>query len=116
MSKNDNMTSPYLYATKQRGHVREDGEERRRSVRYPRVADAWIWSPTADDPVEQRLEVTAVNLSRHGVAFDLDRPIASGSFQMIEIALGEQRLVSEIRIVSCRKLDNGQFEVGAAFC
>lgn len=110
-----NMTSPYLYAPKPKASPQEPGEERRRSVRYPRVADAWIWSPTADVD-EDRQEVTAVNLSRHGVAFDLERPVASGSFQMIEIALGEQRLVSEIRIISCRKLDSGQYEVGAAFC
>ena len=109
------MTSPYLYASKDRDHTRESGEERRRSVRHPRVADAWIWSPTADAS-DARQEVTAVNLSRHGVAFDLEHPVPSGSFQMIEIALGEQRLVSEIRIISCRQLDNGQFEVGAAFC
>ncbi len=109
------MTSAYLYTSTSKTGTKEPGEERRRSVRYPRVADAWIWSPTATDE-EERLEVTAVNLSRHGVAFDLDTPVATGSFQMIEIALGEQRLVSEIRIVSCRKLENGQYEVGAAFC
>lgn len=109
------MTSPYLYAPTPKAGDDTPGEERRRSVRYPRVADAWIWSPTSD-PEDARQEVTAVNLSRHGVAFDLDAPVATGSFQMIEIALGEQRLVSEIRIISCRELDDGQFEVGAAFC
>lgn len=110
------MTSPYLYAPTPKSSVDEPSEERRRSVRYPRVADAWIWSPTAANPEDERQEVTAVNLSRHGVAFDLAHPVASGSFQVIEIALGEQRLVSEIRLISCRKLEDGQYEVGAAFC
>ena len=96
--------------------ARSDTKDRRRSERTPRVLDAWICSPTATDPCEEREEVTAVNLSRHGVAFALEHTVATGTFYVIEVCLGVQNVVSEIRIVSCRETDDGVFEVGAEFC
>jgi PilZ domain len=89
--------------------------ERRRSPRTPHVAEAWISSPTATNP-DERIEVTSMNLSRHGVGFELAKPIPEHTFYAIEIGMGDQRLISEIRIVSCRKSDHGTWEVGAEFC
>jgi hypothetical protein len=57
-----------------------------------------------------------MNLSRHGVAFQLDWPVKLGAFYTIEIGLGPQQLLAEVRTVSCRKTDAGPFEVGAEFC
>ena len=89
--------------------------DRRRSQRVPHVVEAWISSPTATDPM-QRKEVMSVNLSRHGVAFDAREPLPVASFHIIDVALGDQRLRTEVRILTCRKLENGQHEIGAEFC
>ena len=89
--------------------------DRRRSPRAPHVAEAWISSPTATNP-QDRIEVTSMNLSRHGIGFELARSIPENTFYTIEIAMADQRLNSEIRIVSCRKSDHGTWEVGAEFC
>lgn len=89
--------------------------DRRRSLRKPHVAEAWIVSPTATRP-EEKIEVTSMNVSRHGVGFELPSPLATGAFYVMEIGVGDQRLLSEVRIISCRKLEMGTYEVGAEFC
>ena len=43
----------------------------------PHVAEAWVASPTATR-ADDRLEVTALNLSRHGVAFEVPRHCPRG--------------------------------------
>src|SRR3954454_19167840 len=90
------------------------GADRSRSLRRPHVAEAWVSSPTATR-ADDRLEVTALNLSRHGVAFEVTKPMPVGSFYIVEVGVGDQRLSSEIRIISCRKVD-GMYEVGGEFC
>ena len=89
--------------------------DRRRSPRTPHVAEAWITSPTATS-TDERIEVASMNLARHGVGFELARAIPENTFYVMEIGMGEQRLLSEIRIISCRKSDHGTWEVGAEFC
>src|SRR3954463_13027370 len=89
--------------------------DRRRSARVPHVCESWISSPTATDP-EDKQEVTAVNISRHGVGFELAKAMPVGAFYVIEIGVGEQRLRSEVRLVSCKRNEAGMFEVGAEFC
>src|ERR1700733_5032758 len=89
--------------------------ERRRSERKPNVVETFISSPTSTNP-EDREEVTGVNLSRHGVAFEASRAFATDSFHIIDFAMGEQRMYSEIRIISCRPVGNGRSEIGAEFC
>ena len=91
------------------------GFDRRRSLRKPHVAEAWICSPTATRP-EEKVEVTAINLSRHGVAFEIPKNLPTDTFYVMEVGVGDQRLVSEVRIISCRKAENGNYEVGAEFC
>jgi hypothetical protein len=89
--------------------------ERRRSPRRPYVVEAFIISPTATNPYERR-EVTSINLSKHGLAFDFTEPLARATYWLIEIMLGEQRMTSEIRIISCTAIEDGIFQVGAEFC
>jgi len=106
------MSTPLLTPIPRRKPSEDD---RRRSTRVPHVAEAWVCSPTDFDQ-EDKIEVRAVNLSRHGLAFDLDTDMATGSFKTIEIGIGDQRVRSEIRIISCRQTDEGHYEVGAEFC
>ena len=90
--------------------------DRRRSERLPKVLDAWICSPTSIDPLREREEVRAVNLSRHGVAFISHHPIATGSYHNMHISMGAQEMVSEVHIMNCRKTDDNDYEIGAEFC
>jgi len=89
--------------------------ERRRNERKAYICEAFINSPTAIDGSE-RVEVTAVNLSKTGLAFDCTEPLPKKAYYVIEIGMGEQRLISEIRIVSCRPIEEGIYQVGAEFC
>jgi hypothetical protein len=88
--------------------------ERRRSQRTPHIVEAWIASPTATDP-KDRDEVRSVNMSRHGIAFEHRIDLPLGTFHLIDIVLGEQRLRTEVRIMYCRSLGDGTFEIGAEF-
>lgn len=92
-----------------------DETDRRRSARVRHVVDAWIASPT-DFHRKDAFEAKSLNVSRHGVAFETDRELPTGSFWVIEIAMGDQQMSTEIRIISCHKCDNGKWEVGAEFC
>jgi hypothetical protein len=89
--------------------------ERRRSARTPHIVQAWVFSPTATRDDDRR-EVQALNLSRHGVGFEVPTAMPIDSFFMVEIGVGEQRLRSEVRIISCKRNGAGAFEVGAEFC
>ena len=91
------------------------GDDRRRGDRKPCVCDAWVFSPTATS-ADEKIEVDGLNLSRHGVAFEVRSKIATGSFMKLELDMGEQRMVSEIRIIRCNEVDAGRFEVGGEFC
>lgn len=90
-------------------------ENRRRSQRQPRTAEAWVYSPTSTDP-DERLKAATVNLSRTGVAFEIDHSLPTGAYFRIDIHLGDQRISSEIHIVSCRAVTSRQWVVGAEFC
>ncbi len=90
-------------------------DNRRRSAREPYVIQAWVSSPTAS-PDEAPLEALAVNLSRHGIRFDMKAPLPVGCFYMIEVGLGDHRIHTEIRIVSCRQVDTNRHSIGATFC
>jgi len=98
-----------------RGYSTAREAERRRSVRTPHVAEAWVVSPTATSE-DERQEVQSLNLSRHGVMFEVDAPLAVSSFYLFDVGVGEQRMRSEIRIISCAKTPAGHYEVGAEFC
>ena len=87
---------------------------RRRSERTSHTGEAWISSPTATDPAD-RVEVTTLDVSRHGVAFELQAPIPTGAYYILRFNLGSQKIHSEIRILSCRPGDES-FRIGAEFC
>jgi hypothetical protein len=89
--------------------------ERRRSERQAYVVEAFIISPTAVSDAERK-EVTSINISRHGIAFDFDQPLAKKTYYRIEITLGGQKTVTEVRIVSCIPIEDGMYQVGAEFC
>jgi hypothetical protein len=96
--------------------VREGPEgDRRRSARRAHVVRGWVVSPTATRADERR-EVRGLNLSRHGVGFELATPMPVGTFVAMEIGVGDQRLRSEVRIISCRQGASGAYEIGAEFC
>jgi hypothetical protein len=92
-----------------------DGAERRRSVRTPLVAEAWLSSPTSA-AAEDRLDAMTINLSRHGAAFELACPLPEGTFWILELGVGEQRIQSEVRVISSRRNDTGLYEIGVEFC
>lgn len=96
------------------GSDKKSRDERRRSQREPYVAEASLASPTAKDPAD-RIEVSALNISRHGIAFELPKSIPTGAFYVLQLGMGPQRMKSEVQIVSCRS-GNGTFHVGAKFC
>jgi hypothetical protein len=89
-------------------------KEHRRSPRKRSILEAWISSPTATDP-SKRMEVISVDLSKHGVAFDASVPVPNQTYYIIEIGYGSQKITAEIRTVSCRKLCDGLYHVGAEF-
>jgi hypothetical protein len=91
----------------------KSGADRRRSDRVPYIIDAWLQSPSSPG---QRLEVIAVNLSRHGAAFQIDQPLAVGEYHVLEIGLGEKSLICKSVVRRCLDLDNGQYEIGVEFC
>jgi hypothetical protein len=90
----------------------DKSEERRRSDRRPHVVEAFLSSPTGGS----RLAVTSIDLSKHGIALDVKKPIATGMFQVLELGIGPQKMITEVRILSCREEADGCFRVHAAFC
>jgi hypothetical protein len=87
-------------------------EERRRSDRRPHLAEAFLSSPTGGS----RIEVTSLDLSKHGIGLSVKRPIPTGTYQMLELGVGCQKIASEVRILSCRPTPDGSFHVHATFC
>jgi hypothetical protein len=91
--------------------------ERRRSAREPFFVEAFVWPPDIDPKRRdaEKIEVSAVNLSRHGIAFDVDRPLPEGTDYLIEVGVGSQTMTCEVRTVSCVMIAEGLYEVGAEF-
>ena len=96
---------------RQREAAAESG--RRRSERRPYIIEGWLSRP--NDPSNE-LEVRSLNVSQHGIAFQVAERLEAGQFFAMEIGLGDQRLISEVRIISCRPGEGGKFDVGAEFC
>jgi PilZ domain len=96
------------------GKPARTGSERRRSPRNPHSMEARVSSPTSKTPTDG-IDASCINLSRHGVAFEVDKPLPVDAYYLITIGLGAQRMIGEVRSVSCRKTKSGRFEVGAEF-
>ena|SRR5579859_6588750 len=87
-------------------------KERRRSPRREHVVEASITSPTGGPAIE----VTGVDFSKHGVGLSVGTMIPPGTFHVLTLGLGTKRIVSEIRVVSCRKQGDSTYRVHAEFC
>ena len=85
--------------------------DRRRSPRRPHAVEASISSPTGGPAIG----VTGVDLSRHGVGLSVAKPITAGTFHTLTLGLGAQRIVGEIKIISCRKQADATYRVHAQF-
>jgi PilZ domain-containing protein len=103
--------------TPRSARARRPDTDRRRSPRVPSVIEAWLL-PVGSEDRDQRLEIASMDLSRHGVGFCVYRELPLGTFHVVEIALGDQRLVADVRIVFCRPFEGepGLFQIGAEFC
>jgi hypothetical protein len=86
--------------------------ERRRSRREAHVAQAIVSSPTGGS----RVEVVSMDLSKHGVRLSVNKPLATGTYQRLELGGSGQRVVREVRILSCRLQEDGSFQLHAEFC
>jgi hypothetical protein len=86
--------------------------ERRRSPRREHVVQASISSPTGGPAIE----VTGVDLSKHGVGLSVGKVIPAGTFHVLTLGLGAQQIVGEIRVISCRKQGDSLYRVHAEFC
>jgi hypothetical protein len=89
------------------------GKDRRRSPREKCMLASTL--AHRDDPEDSR-EVLALDMSRHGVGFQLHDAITIGESYVMEIGFGPQSLNAEVQVISCRKLPNGRYAVGAEFC
>lgn len=88
------------------------GAERRRSPRRPHVAEAFLSSPTGGN----RTEVSSFDVSKHGVGITLKSPIAAGTFHLLQFGVGDQKIATEVRILSCQREPDGSFRAHAEFC
>lgn len=89
---------------------RRSARERRRSERFPYIIEATLSTEN------ETFEVTTANLSKHGVGLIVNAGLALGAFYMFEIAIGPKVVETEVRVISCRALEDGRFEIGAEFC
>src|SRR5690242_13464103 len=79
----------------------------RRSSRRPHLLDAPITSPTGGPATE----VSGVDLSKPGVGLTVGRTIPPGTFHTLTLGLGAQRIVGEIRVISCRKQGDSLYRI-----
>jgi len=92
----------------------KSGPDRRRSGRTADASAAFIHSPTS--PAQAgRIPVAGLNVSKHGLAFSVDRPLAVGAYFTLDLPVGQSTREREILILHCQPLDGGRFGVGAEF-
>jgi hypothetical protein len=89
-------------------------EERRSNARTPRTAVGRLFSPTSSDSGE-RIEISTIDFSRHGVAFLSRRAIPVRAFYIIEIEEGAEKITREIKTMRCKKLADDSYVIGARF-
>jgi len=92
----------------------KSGPDRRRSGRTPDASVAFIHSPTSSCAAE-RIAIAGLNVSKHGLAFSVDQPLAVGAYFMLDLPSGQTTREREILILHCQPLDGGRFGVGAEF-
>jgi hypothetical protein len=89
--------------------------ERRRSGRSEAATqEAWISSP-ADTHHTSGRHVRVRNLSLHGIGLQSDRPCEIGGRHWVLVGRGSLRMSTRMRVASCRKNDEGVFDIGGEF-
>ena len=88
--------------------------DRRRSIRHPLGATGTV---TLDDsPTDPRqLQVMVMNVSLHGVGFRSPVEFREGSVFQVRIGAGPLHLASKFQVVSCRRREDGTWDVGGKF-
>ena len=92
----------------------KSGSDRRRSQRTTGGLAASIHSPT-DTAAAARIPVAGLNVSKHGLAFSVDKPVAVGAYFMLDLPSDKAKPEREILILHCKPIDGGRFGVGAEF-
>jgi len=87
--------------------------ERRRSRRNDCTARGWLSPEAGTGGRNYRVNVT--NLSLHGMGFNCEAHLAPDSIYWVVLDAGSLRASSRIRIVSCRKRNQGGYDCGAEF-
>ena len=88
--------------------------ERRRSERRSSDATGWLGNASGGSMSAGRF-VAIHDLSLHGVGFRSERSCAVGAVHWLLINRGPMRLSTRLRIVTCRELQTGEWDVGAEF-
>ena len=87
--------------------------ERRRSGRVSQMVPGWISGPAGRHTSGR--EVTIRDLSLHGVGLLTDRPCDVGDRRWVLVNRGAMRLSTRMQVASCRRRDDGLYEVGGEF-
>ena len=87
--------------------------ERRRSGRVQQMVPGWISGPAGRHTSGR--EVTILDLSLHGVGLLTDRPCDVGDRRWVLVNRGAMRLSTRMQVASCRRRDDGLYEVGGEF-
>ena len=87
--------------------------ERRRSDRVAQQAAAWLSGPAGHHTSGRQCGVR--DLSLHGVGLVSDRPCEPGERRWVLINRGPMRLSTRVEVASCRRRDDGTFEIGGEF-
>ena len=105
------MLSP---TTVEQVELGEPVSDRRRSFRQERATPAWLSAATGTNK-GNGFNVTIKDLSLHGVGFIADRALGKQDAHWMVIADQSLRLSTRVRIASCRRREDGLWDVGAEF-
>jgi len=89
-------------------------EKRQQPKRALLVASARVWEGESPDGPGGR-NVWLNNVSIGGVAFRAMEPLTVGGIYYLRLVAGPLKLDTPIRVVWCRRRDDGAIHVGAAF-
>ncbi len=91
-------------------------QDRRHRARRDVRLQAHLFPDLRDDEESDRVEVMAVNLTRHGVGLDLPHDVPVGTVYNIEIGIGDRKVQSQVRITSCDPIADGLYRAGGEYC
>jgi hypothetical protein len=102
-------TTPTL---EERSPSDEIGDRRRRPRLLSRTT-GWVF--LGDDDHAPAREILVTDVSRLGVGFTAETQLDPGFIGRIRIGFGPKRLARRIKVVNCRKNDDGTFAIGGEF-